>query len=188
PGLTPDLPPFVAVSPDGRRIATEDLIRANLDLLYPARSIAAAHAFRLTRSGDLQLDEATTANFLQAIEEELVRRQSRPVLRIEFESGTPQALQDLLQRELRFEESERESTLSAADVYVSDGAVDLGGLREIAAAASLPDYPAFVPAQRFESQRSVAEQLDQRDVPVHHPHASFPGSFERLNAESAEYQ
>jgi len=184
--LSPELPRFIAVSPDGKQIATEDLVRANLDLLYPGRVISSAHAFRLTRSGDLQLDEATTANFLQAIEEELVRRQSRPVLRIEFESGTPQALQDLLQRELRFEESERESTLSAADVYVSDGAVDLGGLREIAAAASLPDYPAFVPAQRFEAQRSVAEQLDQRDVLVHHPHDSFPGSFERFIIEAAE--
>ena len=184
--MSPDLPRFVAVSPDGRRIATEDLIRANLDLLYPGRSIAAAHAFRLTRSGDLQLDETTTANFLQAIEEELVRRQSRPVLRIEFESGTPQALQDLLQRELRLEESEREGTLSAADVYVSDGAVDLGGLREIAASAALPDYPAFAPAQPFDSQRSVAEQLDERDVLVYHPHDSFPGSFERLITEAAE--
>ena len=184
--MSPELSRFIAVSPDGRRIATEDLIRANLELLYPGRVIAAAHAFRLTRSGDLQLDEATTANFLQAIEEELVRRQSRPVLRIEFESGTPQALQDLLQRELRIEESERESTLNAADVYVSDGAVDLGGLGELAASPSLPDYPAFVPAQPFDSQRSVAEQLDERDVLVRHPHDSFPDSFERFINDAAE--
>jgi len=184
--MSQDLPRFVAVAQDGRRITTEDLIRANLDLLYPGRVIAAAHAFRLTRSGDLQLDETTTANFLQAIEEELVRRQARPVLRIEFESGTTQALQELLQRELRFEESERESTLSAADVYVSDGVVDLGGLREIGASASLPDYPAFVPAQPFDSDRTVAEQLDGRDVLVHHPHDSFPGSFERFITEAAE--
>jgi polyphosphate kinase len=184
--MSPELPRFVAVSPDGRRIATEDLIRANLDLVYPGRVIAGAHAFRLTRSGDLQLDETTTANFLQAIEEELVRRQSHPVLRIEFEAGTPQALEDLLQRELRFEESERESTLSGADVYVSDGAVDLGGLREIVPSAALADYPTLVPARPFESQRSVADQLDERDVLVYHPYDSFPDSFERFVIEAAD--
>ncbi len=180
-----DSPRFISV-PGGRWLAAEDLVRANLDLLYPGRLIAGAHAFRLTRSGDLQLDETMTANFLQAIEEELVRRQSRPVLRIEFEASTPPALQDLLQRELRFEESERESTLNAADVYVSDGIVDLGGLSDIAAAASFPDYPPLTPTAPFAADRTVAEQIDAHDVLVYHPHDSFPDSFERFIAEAAE--
>ena len=187
--ISQDLPRFVptAPPPDARRgIPVEDLVRANLDLVYPGRVVAAAHAFRLTRSGDLQLDETTTANFLQAIEEGLARRQLRPVLRIEFEAATPPALQDLLQRELRFEESERDSTLSAADVYVSEGAVDLGGLRDIAPPGSLPDYPPLVPAEPFAAGRTIAEQLDERDVLVHHPADSFPGSVERFIAEAAD--
>ncbi|OLC06226.1 MAG: polyphosphate kinase 1 [Gemmatimonadetes bacterium 13_1_40CM_66_11] len=186
--LPQDAPRFIArAGGGGGWLATEDLVRANLDLLYPGRVIAGAHAFRLTRSGDLQLDETSTANFLQAIEEELVRRKARPVLRIEFESGTPPALQDLLQRELRFEESERESTLTAADVYVSDGIVDLGGLSDIAAADSFPDYPPLAPsAPPFEAQRTVAEQIDEHDVLVYHPRDSFPDSFERFIAEAAE--
>src|SRR6266480_5942295 len=87
--LPQDLPRFVAIDDGGKRIAVEDLVRANLDALYPGRIIAGAHAFRLTRSGDLQLDEPSTANFLQAIEEELAQRQRQPVLRVEFEAGTP---------------------------------------------------------------------------------------------------
>jgi polyphosphate kinase len=188
--LPQDLARFVQVPGGGARppqwISAEDLVRANLDLLYPGRLIAGAHAFRLTRSGDLQLDETTTANFLQAIEEELVRRQSRPVLRIEFESSTPPALQDLLQRELRFEESERESTLSAADVYVSDGIVDLGGLMDIAGADSFADYPPLASNAPFERDRAIAEQIDEHDVLVYHPHDSFTDSFERFIAEAAD--
>ncbi|HYX81431.1 MAG TPA: hypothetical protein VE714_03495, partial [Gemmatimonadales bacterium] len=122
--LSADLPRFVTICDAPlRRIATENLVRANLDLLYPGRVIAGAHVFRLTRSGDLQLDETTTANFLQAIEEELAGRQQRPVLRIELEAAMPQPLRDLLQRELRFEESKHDSTLSPADVYPADGPV-----------------------------------------------------------------
>jgi len=179
------LPRFVAVD-DGRRfLPIEELVRATLDLLYPDREVAAAHAFRITRSGDLQLDEASTANFLQAIEEELARRQLRPVVRIEIEAGTPPALQQLLQRELRFEESERESTLSPADVYEADGPLDPGSLWEISAALSLPDYPPFTPAEPFAAGRTVAEQLDERDVLVHHPYDAFPGTFERFVTEAA---
>ena len=183
--LPQDSPRFHPVL-GGRWLAAEDLVRANLDLLSPGRIVVGAYAFRLTRSGDLQLDETTTANFLQAIEEELVRRQSRLVLRIEFESSTPPALQDLLQRELRFEESERESTLNAADVYVSDGIVDLGGLSDIAAAGSFPDYAPLAPHMPFAADRPVAEQIDAHDVLVYHPQDSFPDSFERFIAEAAE--
>ena len=195
--LPTDLPRFVTVTDgrDGRRIATENLVRANLDLLYPGRTIVGAHVFRLTRSGDLQLDETTTANFLQAIEEELARRQQRPVLRIELEASMPQPLRDLLQRELRFEESERDSTLSPADVYVSDGPVDLGGLFEIAkvplsgrerGSGGEDDYPPFAPADPFATDRPIAAQLDERDVLVHHPHESFSTSVERFIAEAAD--
>src|SRR5262249_5935557 len=93
---------------------------------------------------------------------------------------------DLLQRELRFEESERESTLSAADVYVSDGIVDLGGVGDIVAQGTFADYPPLVPRAPFDANRSVAEQLDERDVLVYYPHDSFPDSFERFIAEAAE--
>jgi len=183
--ISADLPRFLPV-PEGRRIAIEDLVRANLDLLYPGRVIVAAHAFRLTRSGDLQLDETTTANFLQAIEEELARQQHRPVLRIEVEPTMPPALRDLLQRELRFEESEHESTLSPADVYVAAGPVDLGGLHELASAVGLADYPPLVPADPFARDRSIAARLDKHDVLVHHPRDSFPASVERFIAEAAD--
>jgi polyphosphate kinase len=179
------LPRFVAVDEGRRFLPIEELVRATLDLLYPDREVAAAHAFRITRSGDLQLDEASTANFLQAIEEELARRQLRPVVRIEIEAGTPPALQQVLQRELRFEESERESTLSPADVYEADGPLDPGSLWEITAALPLPDYPPFTPEEPFTAGRTVAEQLDERDVLVHHPYDAFPGTFERFVTEAA---
>jgi len=179
------LPRFVPTG-DGRRfLPVEELVRATLDLLYPDRDVAAAHAFRITRSGDLQLDEASTANFLQAIEEELARQQLRPVVRIEIEAGTPPRLQELLQRELRFEESERESTLSPADVYEADGPLALGSLWEIAASLPAPDYPPFTPREPFAAGRPVAEQLDERDVLVHHPYDAFPGTFERFVTEAA---
>jgi polyphosphate kinase len=184
--VSPELPRFVALTGSQGVVLIEDVIRPNLDLLFPGRMLAGAYTFRLTRSGDLQLDETTTANFLQAIEEELAQRPHQPVLRIELESTTPPALRDLLQRELRFEESDRDSTLSPADVYLADGPVDLGGLQDVASATGQPDYPPFSPADAFAADSPIASQLDAHDVLVYHPRDSFTTSVERFIAEAAD--
>ena len=177
------LAPFISLA-DSRLLPIEDAVRANLDLLYPGRIVVGAHAFRVTRSGDLQLDETSAGNFLQAIEEELARRTLQPVIRLEIEPGTPVPLQDLLQRELHFEESEREGAIGAADVYVAGGPVHLGALRDVA--MSLPDYPPHDAREPFVPGRSVADQLDEQDVLVHHPYDSFIASFERFIVEAAD--
>jgi polyphosphate kinase len=175
---------FTSLSGGRRMLPIEDLVRANLELLYPGRIIVGAHAFRVTRSGDLQLDETSAGNFLQSIEEELARRTLQPVLRVEIEPGTPAPLQDLLQRELHLEESERDAGIGAADVYVAGGPVHLGALRD--AATPLEDYPPHDVREPFVTGRSVADQLDDHDVLVHHPHDSFSASFERFIVEAAD--
>ncbi len=180
------LEPFTALSGGGDRrlLPIEDLVRANLELLYPGGVVTGAHAFRVTRSGDLQLDETSAGNFLQAIEEELARRTLQPVVRLEIEPGTPALLQDLLQRELHFEESERDGAIGAADVYVAGGPVQLGALRD--RSTPLADYPPHDVRDPFPPGRSVADQLDDHDVLVHHPFDSFGASFERFIVEAAD--
>src|SRR5437867_13418518 len=110
--------------------------RAHLSALFPGREVVEAHAFRVTRSGDIQLDELGTASFVQAIADELRRRPWGPVVRIEVERPMPPLLRELLQRELRFEESALQSALGRSDVYEADGPLDLGGLSEVAAGAA----------------------------------------------------
>ena len=180
------LPRFEVFSAGRRLLPLEDLVRANLELLYPGRIVVGAHTFRVTRSGDLQLDESSTANFLQAIEEELTRRLLQPVLRIEIESATPAPLQDLLQREIHLEEGERDGGVAEgpADVYAADELVHLGALRDVP--TPLADYPAHPAREPFVAGRTVAEQLDERDVLVHHPYDSFTASFERFITEAAD--
>ena len=174
-----NLPPFERLA-DGRRLVPlEELVRANIQLLYPGRIIVGAHAFRVTRRGDLQLDESSAGNFLQSIEEELARRQSQPVVRIEIEPGTPAALQDLLQREVHFEESSE-----GADIYVAGGPVSLGALRDTA--TPLDDYPPLPLREPLLDDRPVADQLDEHDVLVQHPYDSFTATFERFITEAAD--
>jgi polyphosphate kinase len=184
--LPSSLPRFLSVQ--GMMVPLEAVARHRLGELFPSREVVAAHAFRVTRSGDIHLDELGTASFVQAVAEEVRRRPWGPVVRIEVERDMPQQLRDLLQRELRFEESELHSALGPSDVYEADGPVDLSALDELAAQVSRAglDYRPFVPRDPFAGHRSIFEALDRGDVLVHHPYDSFAASFERLIAEAAD--
>jgi polyphosphate kinase len=185
--LPASLPRFLPAGA-GSVVPLEVVVRAQLGALFPGREILAAHAFRVTRSGDIQLDELGTASFAQAVAEEVRRRPWGPVVRIEVERDMPAQLRELLQRELRFEESRQHSALGPSDVYEVDGPVHLGALAELARRASDPalDYPRFTPRDPFAAHRSTFEALDQSDVLVHHPYDSFTATVERFIVEAAD--
>ncbi|HLB82769.1 MAG TPA: polyphosphate kinase 1 [Gemmatimonadales bacterium] len=187
--LPPSLPRFLATGGDGGAVvALESVVRAHLGTLFPGREVVEAHAFRVTRSGDIQLDELGAASFVQAVAEEVRRRPWGPVVRLEVERAMPPALRELLQRELRFEESELASALGPSDVYPADGPVHLGALAELAACHPRPelDYPPLAARDPFPAGRTVFDALDSGDVLVHHPYDGFAASFERFIAEAAE--
>src|SRR5437016_4375446 len=180
------LPRFVALPQDEGVVPLEDVIGANLEALLPGRQVVEVHPFRITRSGDIHLDETGAANFAQAMEEEIRRRPFGPVVRVEIERAMPQAMRDLLQREFRFEESEQHSTLSAADFYEADGIVDLGALAELAPPRPTSDYLPVSPADPFPPGVPVCDALDRKDVLVAHPYDAFSTSFERWLDECAD--
>lgn len=185
-GVPDALPRFVRL-PDGNDfVLIEEVIRANIGVLFPGRRVQEVHPFRVTRLGDLDLDEQVAADFLQAIEDELRRRPQAPVVRIEVDRKMPKPIRELLLRELRFEEAEH-SGLTDSDVYEVDGMVDLGGLQQVADLdlAEL-HYPPLQQADPFPAGQPVLDTIDRRDVLVHHPYDSFEASFERFIGEAAD--
>ena len=180
------LPRFVPLTA-GLFVPLEDVVRGNLDALYPARRVEGAYAFRIIRSGDFELDEAHAASLLQIVEEETRRRPFGRVVRVEVEREMPQAVRELLVRELQFEESGDVSTLGSSDLFEAPSLVDLGALREIAA---LPrpelQYPPFQGRDPLHATRSVFAALKQGDVLVHHPYDAFAATVDRFFSEAAD--
>src|SRR3989442_10218219 len=83
--LPTTLPRFVPLPQDGGVVPLEEVIGGNLEALLPGRQVVEVHPFRITRSGDIHLDETGAANFAQAMEEERSEEhtselQSRPHL------------------------------------------------------------------------------------------------------------
>jgi len=181
------LPRFVKLADGSGFVPVEDVIRANLGLVYPGRFVEEAYPFRVTRGADLELDEHHAVSLLQVIEEETKRRPYGAAVRVEVAGDMPEAVRELLLRELQFEEAAASSPPGAGDVYAAGSLLDLGGLRELTR-LPLPelDYPPHQGGAPIEAGRSIFAILAERDILVHHPYDAFETTVQRLLVEAAD--
>ena len=180
--IPPNLPRFVALS-DGRRfLPIEELISRNLDELFFGMEVIGAHAFRVTRDADFELEDESE-DLIEAIESVLVqRKRAGDVVRLEVGTDMPDDLLDVLCRELEFAEG---------DLNTVDGPLDLSGLWGVYR-LDRPDLkddpwtPVVPPAfARTEGTPDLFRVLRSRDVLVHHPYESFAGSVETFVEQAA---
>jgi polyphosphate kinase len=175
--VPPLLPRFLTVSPH-RFVPLEDVIAAHLTELFAGLEILEHHAFRVTRTRDLEVDEDVTENLLQSLERELQRRRIEPAVRLEVEDTISSDVLDRLVTELGIDQRA---------VYHLPGPLDLSGLSVIAD-LDLPKlkYPAFVPSESALPQDiDIFTALDKQDFLVHLPYDSFTTTVERLIEEAA---
>jgi len=175
--VPPLLPRFLTVSTH-RFVPLEDVIAAHLPELFGGLEILEHHAFRVTRTRELEVDEDVTENLLQSLERELLRRRLEPAVRLEVEESMSADVLDKLVTELGIDERA---------VFHLPGPLDLAGLSVIADLDLRKlKYPAFVPAESALPQDSdIFTTLRRRDVLVHHPYDSFTTSVERFIMEAA---
>jgi polyphosphate kinase len=177
--VPPLLERFVAL-PDGSRfVPVEQVIAAHLDTLFPAMTIVEHHVFRVTRNADLTVDGDDAQDLLAAVELELHRRRFGQAVRLEVAAGISAELLDLLVGAVDVHE---------ATVYLSDGPIDLGGLRTLSG-IDRPDlapepWTPLIPPQ-LAGDRDLFDVLAEGDVLLHHPYESFAASVEAFVERAA---
>jgi polyphosphate kinase len=177
------LPRFYAL-PDGQRfLPIEQLIAAHLESLFPGMEIVSHHPFRLTLDADLSLEEDTARDLLAAIQSGLHRRlRLNDAVRLEIDKTMSARVREVLTAELE---------LTADDVYVNEGPLDLGGLWALHSLArpDLKDEPwqPQTPARLTfeEGAPQMFRVISEGDVLVHHPYDSFRGSVEVFLTQAA---
>ena len=182
--LPEDVPRFLEIA--GGFLPVEELVRAELGQIYPDRSVQGAWLFRVTRLGDLDVDEARSGDLLQAMEEDLGRRLENPIVRVEVEKGMPAAVLKMLQRELRFRGRGRAAASGAAEIQRVDGLLALSDVGELAK-REIPGggFPPFVPRQPLDPARPLWEQIQAADRIVHHPYDDFNATVARFISDAA---
>ena len=144
-----------------------DLIKANLDLLFPGVEVVESHRFRVTRDTDIELQEDEADDLLRVIEENIRQRRFGQVVRMEVESSMPEYMLETLMENLR---------INRNDVHISNGLI---GLSDVINLYKLPLHQLkekpFYPVlpKTFETEEDIFSIIKQKDILLHHPYHSF---------------
>ncbi|MEO5589970.1 MAG: polyphosphate kinase 1 [Gemmatimonadaceae bacterium] len=171
---------------DGAFVPLEEVVRSNIDLIYPGGGVEGVHVFRVTRGGELSLDEEGTEDLVNAVDNATKRRGFNPAVRIEVEPAMPEFVRDLLLTNLSKEDPEGSIRLGPRDIQEVAGLLDLRciGELEVPRIASL-SYPHFSPSEPH-YEGSMLDEVARGDLMVHHPFDSFDATVVRFLRDAAE--
>jgi polyphosphate kinase len=145
----------------------EEVIAANLDLLFPGLEIVAAYPFRVTRDADPEIEEDEASDLLLAIEESVRMRHFGSAVRLEVETGMPERIRNILVSNLG---------LAPFQVYTQDAPIGKANLMELTKInrPDLKDVP-FLPAVPpfLSAEDSMFSTIKRQDVLLYHPYDSF---------------
>lgn len=170
---------------DGQRgyVFTADLVRANLHTLFPGLEVLHTSTFRVTRDGNLEVDEMEATDLMSSIEKELLKRRRGEPVRLEIDSDAHPEVLDRFQRAFGIE---------SEDIYYCAGPVNLGRIMELYSLIDKPglkDAPSKPRRQwRWMSADDMFADLRDGDILLHHPYDSFATveDFVRLAAHDPE--
>jgi polyphosphate kinase len=147
----------------------DDLIKNNLETLFPGLEVISAHKFRITRNADLNIQEDEADDLLSVIEENIKRRKFGSVVRLSVEKDMPEFMINILTENLE---------VSDYEIQVVDGPM---GLSSIISLYDLPlphlkekpFHPVLSPQFDDEDRDSIFNIIKKKDILFHHPYDSF---------------
>lgn len=162
-----------------RLVNIEDVIRHNLDDLFPGMRIRDVMPFRVTRNSEIEPDEDSD-DLLETVEEALKARRFAQVVRLEVSPDAPKRLLDFVSEELELDEE---------DVFRRGGPLEYSDLFAIAS-LKMPElsYSAWTPVsppRLADDEADIFQVIRRGDLLVHHPYESFAASVERFIRSAA---
>jgi polyphosphate kinase len=145
----------------------EEVVKANLDLLFPGLEVIAAYPFRVTRDADPEIEEDEASDLLVAIEESVRERQFGSAVRLEIDRSMPEEVCDILQTNL---------DVASYQVYVCDGPIGLGSIMELTGIKRPelkdPLFKSSVPPA-LTTEESYFSVMRRKNILLYHPYDSF---------------
>lgn len=176
---------LIPVNAEGTRFTLlGELIKANLQPLFPGMRILESHLFRVTRDADIELREDEAGDLLRTMERELRRRRFSDAVRLEISASMPEETARFLTEKLEIEDG---------DVYRIDGFLNVPDMMQLYGInrPDLKDRPLHpVAPKAFRQHKSVFDAIREQDVLVHHPYTNFNSvtDFIKAAAEDPDVQ
>ncbi len=146
----------------------EDLVATHAGLFFPGETVAATTCFRVTRNGDIAVQEDDAIDLAGEMEDVLTARRFADTVRLELRADAPRDLARMIQDV---------TAATSQELYRVDGPPGLAAFMEL---AFLPDFehlrdadwpgqnsPAIAPGA------SMFETIASGDVMLFHPYESF---------------
>jgi polyphosphate kinase len=168
--------------PPRKFIWIEDLIAANLDILFPGLQIMGSHPFHVTRDAEVAIKELESDDLLETVEEAVWRRRFRKPVRLQTDAGMPARVLTTLIENLGVE---------PADVFRVRGPIDLSRLRQLPLIErpdlSDPPFEPHVPEYfSAQAEEDIFAVMRQSDRLLHHPYDSFQPVVDLLRKAAAD--
>ena len=163
-------------------VPLEQVIAANLQMVFPGVDVIDHGFFRVTRDADFTVsDEAD--DLLEAVQAELRRRKFGEVVRLEIAEGMDPALAEQLVEMLRLQKNE------VVELGPLLGMADLWDVVKLPGHSSLRDdswSPVTPPRLLGDDDETIDmfQAIRQQDILVHHPYDSFGTSVERFISQA----
>ena len=158
----------------------EDVIRNNMDDLFPGLEVRAAYPFRVTRDADIEIEEDEAADLLAAIEQGVESRFFGKVVRLEVDTAMPQRIRDILVDNLG---------LQMYQVYTSDGPLGMADLMDLMK-VERPDLkdPPFTPSvpPALTTGENIFSVINRQNILLFHPYDSFTPVLDFLEAAATD--
>jgi polyphosphate kinase len=169
------LPRFVALPesllPSGSQafVFLEDIIRANMQELFPGTQVKSAHLFRVIRDADLEFDQEEADDLLETVDRSLKQLRHGALSLLQVEADMPPRILAILVE--NFEITDDAVVVQTADRMGFGDWFQLHSLHR-------PElkYAPFTPHNTWRADADPEEIFDQirfEDVLVHHPYESF---------------
>ncbi len=144
------------------------IIHAFVEDLFPGMTVRGCYQFRVTRNGDLFVDEEEVDDLMRALEGELPQRRYGQAVRLEVAANCPDAMADFLLEEFE---------LGREDLYQVDGPVNLNRLMAVYDLVDRSElkFPSFTPGlpPALTTGTDLFKAIRERDILLHHPFHSF---------------
>ncbi len=179
------LPRFIRFPSDDDKyyvMFLDDLIRINLQSIFPGYSVCDSYSVKLTRDAELYIDDEFTGNLLQKIKKSLSKRKTGAPSRFLYDEKMPKEFLKVLRQTIGLK---KEDLIPGGRYhnYHDFFSFPNPGLKEL-------EYPEMLPLKcpELETGESIFQIITQRDVLVHYPYHSFEYVIKFLEEAAADDQ
>ncbi len=162
----------------------EQVIEANLAMLFPGMEVVAAYPFRIIRDADVQLQEIEADDLLETMEQNIRKRRFASVVQLEIYESMPQPVRNLLIENLE---------IRSNDVYVMPAPLGLSSSWQVYSQVErhdlkFPVYHPVIPGVFREATLAgdIFEVIKQGNVLLHQPYDSFNPIVDFLRAAARD--